>query len=105
MAEIEEKIVVKPFPKRDPTNSVEGWTIFIRGLHEEAREEDVKDKFADCGDITEFHMPLDRASGYVKGYGIMKFKKREAAEKAVTELNGTDWMDNKLTVDWAFLAD
>lgn len=46
--------------------AVEGWTIFIRGLHEEIREEDVKDKFADCGDITEFHMPLDRASGYVK---------------------------------------
>lgn len=46
--------------------AVEGWTVFIQGLHEEVREEDVKDKFADCGDIAEFHMPLARATGYVK---------------------------------------
>lgn len=46
--------------------AVEGWTIFIQGLHEEVREEDVKDKFADCGDIIEFHMPLARATGYVR---------------------------------------
>lgn len=49
-----------------PLIAVEGWTIFIRGLHDEVREEDVKDKFADFGDITEVHVPLARATGYVK---------------------------------------
>lgn len=45
---------------------MEGWTVFIRGLNEETRDEDVRDKFADCGEILELHIPLDRASGYVK---------------------------------------
>lgn len=33
----------------------------------------------------------------------MKYRTKEAAEKAISELNGVEWMDHKLKVDWAFL--
>lgn len=34
----------------------------------------------------------------------MKFKNKSAAEKAIKEANGTEWMEKTLSVDWAFLS-
>jgi len=89
-------------PKEGPIKSVEGWIIFIRNVHEEATEEDLISKFSEFGPIKNLQMPLDRRTGFVKGYALVEYEERPQAEKAINAMDGAKFVEKTVSVEWAF---
>jgi len=94
--------VIEDEDQLGPIRSIEGWIVIVTGIHEEAAEDDILDKFSECGEVRNLQLPLDRKTGYVKGYALIEFSAKNEAERAISELNGTKLNDKAIHVDWAF---
>ncbi|KAI9697157.1 MAG: hypothetical protein M1820_007893 [Bogoriella megaspora] len=91
--------------------SMEGWVIMATNIHEEASEEDVQELFGEYGDIKNLQLPLDRRSGYLKatvynlGYVFVEYPTVEEAEAAIRGVNGTQFLEQTVQVDFTFVRD
>ena len=67
-------------------------------------EEDVRDKFADCGTVKDLRLDVDRETGFVLGYALVEYGTKSEAEEAIRTLSGTSFMGRAIYVNWAFLV-
>ncbi|PVU95819.1 hypothetical protein BB561_001584 [Smittium simulii] len=91
----------KEEPKPDETEQPQRLT----GIHEEAREEDLYDKFGEYGEIKNLHLNLDRKSGFVKGYAFIEYENYKDAKRAVKEGGEISLLGQKVTVSFNFIHD
>ena len=58
-------------------------TLLVRNLSYSCTVDDLEALFKQCGTIDQITIPLDKVTGKLRGYGFVKFVRREDAELAV----------------------
>ena len=75
--------------------------LFVGNIEWGVTDEDLKNLFAEHGEIEESIIVKDKFSDRSKGFGFVTFVKDEDAEKAVKELEGHDLNGRQLSVSEA----
>jgi RNA recognition motif-containing protein len=78
-----------------------GNKIFVGGLNWDATDDDLRESFGECGEITEAVIVNDRDTGRSRGFGFVTYSSDEEAKAAVEKFDGQDFMGRKLTVNEA----
>ena len=63
--------------------------IYVGNLPYSTTEEDLKQEFSDCGDISDVRLITDRETGRSKGFAFITFTSAEALDAAL-EMNNKD---------------
>jgi len=76
-------------------------TIYVGNLSYQATEADLKTVFADYGEVKRVVLPTDRETGRLRGFAFVDMMEDSQEDKAVTELDGAEWMGRQLRVNKA----
>lgn len=76
-------------------------TIYIGNLSYQATEDDLKEVFAEYGDIKRVVLPMDRETGRMRGFAFVEMMEDAKEDTAISELDGAEWMGRQLRVNKA----
>jgi RNA-binding protein 8A len=82
--------------------AVEGYIVVCTGIHEESQEDQIYDLFSEYGLVKSLHANLDRKTGYLKGYALIEYENLVDAQKAINNLNDTNFLGKNIKVGFAF---
>ncbi|MBX4188011.1 MAG: RNA-binding protein [Candidatus Doudnabacteria bacterium] len=75
--------------------------LFVGGLPYATTDEELKNHFAQAGNVVSAQIVMDRMTGRSKGFGFVEMASDEEASKAIEMLNGTDFGGRSLAVNEA----
>jgi RNA recognition motif-containing protein len=76
-------------------------TIYVGNLSYRATEADLKQVFAEYGDVKRVVLPTDRETGRMRGFAFVDMNEDAQEDAAITELDGAEWMGRQLRVNKA----
>lgn len=75
--------------------------LYVGNLSYSTTDEGLRAFFSEAGDVSDAEIVIDRATGRSKGFAFVTMATDEAAQKAISELNG-QLLDNRaLRIDFA----
>lgn len=74
--------------------------LFVGNLPFSATEDEIREKFAEHGEVQSVNLVNDRHTGQPRGFGFVEMDD-EGAQKAIQALNNTDFGGRALRVDQA----
>ncbi len=75
--------------------------LFVGGLPYATTSDELKELFSKIGEVTAADVITDKFTGQGKGFAFVEFADDANADKAIKELNGTDFNGRKLVVNEA----
>jgi RNA recognition motif-containing protein len=75
--------------------------LYVGNLSYNTHEEDLREAFSKIGEVLSATLIVDQTNGRSKGFGFVEMASDEDAEKAITAMNGTSFMDRTITVNEA----
>jgi len=75
--------------------------LFVGNLSFQATEEDLRELFAQAGNVETVRIITDQFTGRPRGFGFVEMATKEEASKAIEMLNGRLFRDRNLVVDEA----
>lgn len=76
-------------------------TIYVGNLSYQATEDDLTQVFSEYGAIKRIVLPMDRETGRMRGFAFVEMADTTHEDKAISELDGAEWMGRQLRVNKA----
>ena len=75
--------------------------IFVGNLSFDTSQEELQTAFAEFGAVERVNIVTDRDTGQPRGFAFVEMTEKDAAEKAIAQLNGTELGGRALNVNEA----
>ncbi len=75
--------------------------IYVSNLNFSTKSESLQELFAEYGEVTSANIITDRETGRSRGFGFVDMPNDDEGQKAIDELNGTDFEGKTITVSVA----
>ena len=75
--------------------------LYVGNLSYSTTEDDLREAFEKLGEVLSATLIIDQTSGRSKGFGFVEMASNEDADKAITAMNGTSFLDRTITVNEA----
>ena len=76
-------------------------TIYVGNLVYDVTTNDLQEVFAEYGTVSRVHLPVDRETGKMRGFGFVEMSSDEEEAKAIETLDGAEWMGRQMKVNKA----
>ncbi len=76
-------------------------TIYVGNLSFQATEDDLKEVFAEYGEVSRVSLPTDRETGRKRGFAFVEMSSEAQEDAAIAELDGAEWLGREIRVNKA----
>lgn len=75
--------------------------LFVGNLSFNVTEDDLREEFGKIGEVASVKIITDGVTGRPRGFGFVEMASDEDADRAISSLNGTTFMDRAMNVNEA----